>query len=38
MKNDKKLNKKHIIQMTQTSFKTNACNEGCTTHLYSKMY
>ena len=27
MKNDKKLNKKHIkIQMTQSSFKTYACN------------
>ena len=39
MKDDKKLNKKHIkIQMTQPSFKTYACNEGCTIHLHSKMY
>ena len=34
-----KLNKKHIIiQMTQPSFKTYACNECCTIDLYSKMY
>ena len=39
MKDDKKLNKKHIrIQMTQRSFKKYAYNEGCTIHLYSKMY
>ena len=39
MKDDKKLNKKHIIiLMTQHSLKTYACNEGCTMHLYSKMY
>ena len=39
MKDDKKLNKKHIkIQMTQPLFKTYACNEGCIVHLYSKMY
>ena len=39
MKNDEKLNKKDIkIQMTQPSFKTFACNEGCTIHLYLKMY
>ena len=31
LKDDKKLNKKHIkIQMAQPSFKTYACNEGCT--------
>ena len=39
MKEDKKLNKKHIkILMTQPSFKTYACNEGFTKHLYLKMY
>ena len=39
MKDDKKLNKKHIkIQMTQSLFKTCACNEGCKVHLCSKMY
>ena len=39
MKDDKKLNEKHIkIQMTQPSFKTCACNEGFTVHLYSKIY
>ena len=39
MKDDKKLNKKHIkILMTQPSCKTYVCNEGCTVHLYLKMY
>ena len=39
MKDDKKLNKKDIKkQMTQTSFKTYVCNEGCTIQLYLKMY
>ena len=39
MKDNKKLNKKRIkIQMTQPSFKRYACNEGCTMHLYSRMY
>ena len=39
MKDDKKLNKKDIKkQMTQPSFKTYVCNEGCTIQLYSKMY
>ena len=39
MKDDKKLNEKHIkIQtVTQPSSKTYACHEGCTVHLYSKM-
>ena len=39
MKDDEKLNKKHTkTQMTQPSFKTYACYEGCTIQLYSKMY
>ena len=38
MKDDKKLNEKTKIQMTQASFKAYACNEGFTVHLYSKMY
>ena len=39
MKDNKKVTKNHIkIQKTQPSFKTHACNEGCTAHLYSKMY
>ena len=36
LKDDKKLNKKHIkIQMTQPSFRTYACNEGCIIDLCS---